>query len=281
MISKLKVVPFRLESAPNTDLPSVIGRTEAALRSAPQRWIQSSLGLLDIHTRQKWGLLRPLLGSLPKRGVRLLDAGCGSGRWALELAARRPQWELVGLDLDQRSIAEARARGKQLALKNCKFELSSFLEYQPTERFNVVLSVASAHYLAKEGKAQALFSRFSQWLVPGGTLLLYGPREPESIPVVDWLPPLTNDWGFSRLHLLELCRANRLEIAVEGAYGLFPVIGKSATMAKQIAIATDANPLTRAVAYPVVLALGSIGLVGPRIEEPSAAWLLVARRSLG
>lgn len=279
MSSKLKVVPFRLESAPKTDLPAMIGRTEAALRSAPQRWIQSSFGLLDIHTRQKWALLRPLLGSLPRRGVCLLDAGCGTGRWALELAARRPEWQIVGVDMDERSIAEARSRGKQLAIGNCTFELSSFLDFQPAGRFNVVLSIASAHYLAKEGKAHALFSRFSKWLMPGGTLLLFGPREPESIPVVDWLPPLTNDWGFSRLDLLELCRANRLETAVEGAYGLFPVIGKAATVAKQLAIATDENPLTRVVAYPVVWALGSIGLLGPRVEEPSAAWLLVARRS--
>jgi SAM-dependent methyltransferase len=278
MSSRLKVVPFRLEFVPKSDLPCVIGRTEAPLHSAPQRWLQSSMGLLDIHTRQKWVLLRPLLGSLPRRGVRLLDAGCGTGRWALELAARRPEWHVTGLDMDERSIAEARARCKRLAIKNCTFELSSFLDFEPSERFDVLLSVASAHYLAREGKAQALFSRFSQWLVPGGTLLLYGPREPESIPVVNWLPHLTNDWGFSRLHLLELCRANRLETAIEGAYGLFPVIGKAATLAKQIAIATDENPITRAVAYPFVLTLGSIGLLSPRIEEPSAAWLLVARR---
>lgn len=281
MITKLKVVPFRLEAAPKTDLPRVIGRSEATLHSTPQRWLQSSFGLLDIHTRQKWTLLRPLLGGLPKRGVRLLDAGCGTGRWALELASYRPQWQIVGVDMDARSIAEARSRSQRLGLKNVTFELSSFLDFQPPERFDVLLSIASAHYLAREGKAQILFSRFAQWLIPGGTLLLYGPREPELIPALGWLPPLTNDWGFSRLHLLELCRSNGLETATEGAYGLFPVIGRTATVAKQIAIATDKNPIVRAAAYPVVLALGSVGLSAPRIEEPSSAWLLVARRSDG
>jgi hypothetical protein len=96
---------------------------------------------------------------------------------------------------------------------------------------------------------------------------------------MDWLPPLTNDWGFARLQLLELCRGHGLETALPGAYGLFPVIGRAATMAKQLAIATDRTPLLRALAYPAVRALGSVGLVGPRVDEPSSAWLLVARRS--
>jgi 3-hydroxyacyl-[acyl-carrier-protein] dehydratase len=57
------------------------------------------------------------------------------------------------------------------------------------------------------------------------------------------------------------------------------VIGRLATLAKQLAIATDGNPLARALAYPAVLALGSMGIWAPRVEDPSSAWLLVARRS--
>lgn len=279
MISKLKAVPFRLDAATHTDLPLVLGQTEAALHPGPPGWLQSSFGFFDIHTRQKWALLRPLLGGLPRRGLRLLDAGCGTGRWALELAARRPQWKVTGIDQDQRSIAEALVRGRRLGLDNLNFEVASFLDFAPPERADVLLSVASAHYLARAGKSQQLFSRFAEWLVPGGTLLLYGPREPAEIPTMDWLPPLTNDWGFPRLQLLELCRSNGFETALPGAYGLFPVIGRAATVAKQLAIATDRNPLLRALAYPAVRVLGSVGLLGPRVDEPSSAWLLVARRS--
>ncbi|MCA2970502.1 MAG: methyltransferase domain-containing protein [Acidobacteriaceae bacterium] len=279
MISKLKAVPFRLDAASHTDLPRVLGQTEAALHPGPPGWLQASFGFFDIHTRQKWTLLRPLLGGLPRRGLRLLDAGCGTGRWALELAARRPQWKVTGIDQDQHSIAEAQVRARRLGFDNVSFEAADFLDYVPPERVDVLLSIASAHYLARAGKSQQLFSRFADWLAPGGTLLLYGPREPEAIPTMDWLPPLTNDWGFARLQLLELCRGHGLETALPGAYGLFPVIGRAATMAKQLAIATDRTPLLRALAYPAVRALGSVGLVGPRVDEPSSAWLLVARRS--
>jgi len=279
MISRLKAVPFRLDAAAHSDLPRAMGRAEAALQSGSQGWLQSSFGFLDIHTRQKWGLLRPLLGGLPRRGLRVLDAGCGTGRWTLELAARRPQWKIFGIDQDERSIAEAQVRGRRMGLENVTFETAGFLDYDPPERFDVLLSIASAHYLARVGKSEELFGRFAEWLAPGGTLLLYGPREPEAIPAAEWLPPLTNDWGFSRHHLIELCRYQGFEIAVPGAYGLFPVIGRLATLAKQLAIATDGNPLARALAYPAVLALGSMGIWAPRVEDPSSAWLLVARRS--
>jgi len=47
--------------------------------------------------------------ALPKGG-RLLEVGCGGGQLLIELAERRPDLSLVGLDLSDGQIARARAR---------------------------------------------------------------------------------------------------------------------------------------------------------------------------
>ena len=64
--------------------------------------------------RERWEakkvrLLRRILGKGPKR---ILDVGCGSGRFLSVL--RRfgsPDWELAGSDLDQQAVAECRKKG--------------------------------------------------------------------------------------------------------------------------------------------------------------------------
>jgi len=46
-------------------------------------------------------------------GGRLLDVGCGGGQVLLEIAARRPDLELVGLDLSLQQLARAAARARE------------------------------------------------------------------------------------------------------------------------------------------------------------------------
>lgn len=281
MIADAKSTPLTLDAVPDAGLPSSLGRVEAALRPVPQRWLQRYYGYFDIHTRQKWKLLRPILGGLPQDGLRVLDAGCGAGRWALDLAAHRPRWTIHGVDMDSAAIGHARHQTESLQLENLSFECADFFHFNPSKPFDVLLSIASAHYLAQQGKADALFRCFSEWVRPGGILLLYGPREPQDIPAVNWLPALSNDWGFSRLGLLAICQRAGFEVDAHGSFGLSPVIGRWSTVAKQISIATDGNIFTRIAGYPLASFLGSVQLKGLQGSQPSSAWLLVARRRIG
>ena len=99
----------------------MVGQATARLEPYPRRWIQSVWGHGDIDMRQKWWALWPHLSKLPTTGLDILDAGCGAGRWVLELAARRPQWQVQGIDRDRGTINAAERARQRLGVENVSF----------------------------------------------------------------------------------------------------------------------------------------------------------------
>ncbi len=55
------------------------------------------------------------IGAAVSPGMRLLDVGCGGGRFALRIAERFPDVTIVGLDLSPEQIARAKRRSRALA----------------------------------------------------------------------------------------------------------------------------------------------------------------------
>lgn len=112
-----------------------------------------------------------LAREIPER-ARVLDVGSGGGQLALEIARRRPEAEVTGLDLspDQVARASARARERGLAAR-VRFVQGSALE-QPFEdaSFDVVTSVASIKHWPDQPKGLAECTRV---LVPGGRLFVF------------------------------------------------------------------------------------------------------------
>jgi SAM-dependent methyltransferase len=208
---------------------AMVGQATAALAPAPRRWLQRHWGLPHIHARQDWSVLWPLIAALPLTDVRLLDAGCGDGRWTLELAARRPGWQLVGIDRDPAALELAEAGRRRLALDNVSFVQSDFTEFRTPAPFDVVLSVCSAHYLVAAGAGDVLFAWFAAALKPGGQLMLYGPRVAAEAP---WTPRLPRpSWHdvFTADQLRRLCAAHGLGVSrLEGH------LGAAGTLVKQI-----------------------------------------------
>jgi len=51
-------------------------------------------------------------------GLRVLDAGCGTGDTAVAIAAANPTIEVVGIDLSETSLALARAQADQRGVGN-------------------------------------------------------------------------------------------------------------------------------------------------------------------
>jgi SAM-dependent methyltransferase len=252
----------------------MIGQAISSCEPIPRRWLVRFWGYPDVHTRQKWMALKSALDRFPERGVRLLDAGCGSGKWALDLAARRPEWLIIGMDHDGKSVQVAESSRRKLGLSNVSFIESDFLEFKPTARFDVVLSVASAHYLVEAGKGELLFGCFKSWLKPGGRLLLIGPRRAAETPSVSWLPRPEGRLVFSFRELSRLC--DRSGLTVETLCGR---VGKLGTLAKQLgwAITGCLRPLMVGV-YPLQVVLCIFDdRMNFRNEQPSFIWLLIAR----
>lgn len=250
----------------------MLGQCTARLEPAPRRWLQRIWGYTSIHTRQKWMAVWPYLARLPESGVRLLDAGCGRGGWALELASRRPQWQVIGVDKEEECIKTAESARSRLGLDNVSFIASDFLDFRPIELFDVTLSIASAHYLVEAGKGTELFDRFHTWLKPGGLLLLLGPRKGNETPLVNWLPRFQGK-TFASDELIQLCRNRRF--TVEAIYGC---VGLAGTLAKQLDwLASGRLRLLAPFLYPVELMFTAIDRRHPAKGLPTLMWLLLAR----
>jgi SAM-dependent methyltransferase len=220
----------------------------------------------DLHFYQKWRMVWPQLARLPREGVRLLDAGCGDGRWSAEIASRRPGWVIVGVDRSEAQLEKARERGDVLGLSNLSFEQADFADVAPAKPFDVVLSVCATHYESTLVDTEHLFRRMRAWLAPTGRLLLLVPRCVGEAPFVNRLVrPRWHDL-FSRDALVQLCDTSDLTAEL-----IAPCIGRIGTIAKQLDWTGGS-----AVA---VLARGMAIVdthVPPRSDR-SLMWLLVAR----
>src|SRR6516164_3260497 len=73
-------------------------------------------------------------GLLPERsndftGIgRVLDGACGPGGWALEIAFKHPEIEVVGFDVSKAMIDYANAQARVQGLDNASFQVMNLLK---------------------------------------------------------------------------------------------------------------------------------------------------------
>lgn len=111
-----------------------------------------------------------ILQSLPARGSRVLDAGGGTGKWAIPLA--QEGYSVTIVDVSQGMLDQATRKVKQLALNSlveCRRADFTEIPY-PDESFEVVLCDGDA--LGLTPRPQKALKEFRRVLVRGGTLLL-------------------------------------------------------------------------------------------------------------
>ncbi len=103
--------------------------------------------------------------------IRVLDAGCGTGRLARVIKAGRPASEVIGLDADLRILSIARQKAAQRDLDVKFFEGSIERMPFPDGSFDLVYSVLVLHHLPEEIKAKACREMF-RVLRPGGWAII-------------------------------------------------------------------------------------------------------------
>ncbi|MFI5508438.1 class I SAM-dependent DNA methyltransferase [Mycobacterium sp. NPDC051804] len=96
-------------------------------------------------------------------GSRVLDAGCGTGRVAIELAARG--FSVTGMDLDEAMLDAARAKApEQRWILADLSEASAHLNSQ----FDVVALPGNVMIFIARGSEATVISQLATLLVPGG-----------------------------------------------------------------------------------------------------------------
>jgi SAM-dependent methyltransferase len=113
--------------------------------------------------------LAPELAGRLDAGIEVLDAGCGSGRAVIALAARYPKSRFTGYDLCADAIATAECEAAAAGLGNARFAVLDMTGFGEIERYDLVTSFDAVH---DQKDPQALLSAIHRALRPGGIYLM-------------------------------------------------------------------------------------------------------------
>lgn len=166
---------------------------------------------------------RFLARQLPARG-RLIDLGCGRGRW-MEFAASRGL-QVEGVDSDAWSVEECRSRG----LKATRQEAIQFLRQNSAPGASVISALHLIEHL-KPTETLSLMEAMVDALCPDGLVIIVTPnfRDWRIASEVFWLDP-THVRPYPR-PLLESMAANLgLTVTLSRSVGYIPIGKKSAAM---------------------------------------------------
>ena len=126
-------------------------------RSAPQILNQRTLE----HDHRR-------LAELLVPGMRVLDAGCGTGSITAGIARAVGQTgQVVGIDRDQVLLEEA--RGAHGSLPNLEFEQADLTDYQPAQGFDIATAARVLQWIASPQRA---LDRLCAAVEPGGWVVV-------------------------------------------------------------------------------------------------------------
>lgn len=113
--------------------------------------------------------LRPWLDIAP--GTRVLDVGCGVGRWSTLLAGRGGI--VTGMDLSPTMIAEARRRADVKGVASrCRFIVEDLAHLDAGEKFDLIIGVTVLQHILDPESLRSAVQRMADHLAPGGRMVL-------------------------------------------------------------------------------------------------------------
>ena len=96
--------------------------------------------------------------------IHILDAGCGTGRMAIELAQRG--YSVTGVDLDQVMLDQAKAKAPGMS-----WYLDDLSTVKLDYKFDCIVLAGNVMIFLTPGTEQAVLNNLSQYLQPKGLLL--------------------------------------------------------------------------------------------------------------
>lgn len=128
-----------------------------------------------------------LVATLAPSGGRILDAGCGTGRVAIELARRG--FDVVGTDLDPSMLAIARDRRPAVAWHLDDLATLDLPAELAVDGFDVVVAAGNVVPLLAAGTEAATINRLAAHLRGGGRLVVGFGLDAAHLPLDE--PPVT------------------------------------------------------------------------------------------
>lgn len=121
-----------------------------------------------IHFTQRLAL-EPWLEVRP--GMRVLDVGCGVGRWSRLLASRGAC--VTGVDLSPTMIEQSIQRAAEAGLANrCRFLVQDSTQLSAGDPFDLVLGVTVLQHILDPSALRAAVQRMADHLAPTGRMIL-------------------------------------------------------------------------------------------------------------
>ncbi|MFB5621929.1 MAG: class I SAM-dependent methyltransferase [Candidatus Nitrosomaritimum yanchengensis] len=87
-----------------------------------------------------------------KKGIRVLDVGCGSGRAINLMAKTFPNSQFTGYDFSKKAIEYAATESKKLGNKNTSFQIQDVEHFPENEKFDLVTAFDAIHDQAAPAK---------------------------------------------------------------------------------------------------------------------------------
>ena len=142
-----------------------------------KRWERLAAAGQDVHGEA--GLIESLLRETG--GSRVLDAGCGTGRVAIELAARG--FSVVGVDLDEDMLETARAKAPELQW--IRADLATAAGHL-TGEFDVVALAGNVMIFVDAGTEGLVLAQLSSLLAPAGLLVAGFSLQPAGLTLAEY-----------------------------------------------------------------------------------------------
>ena len=133
-------------------------------------WPMGTGSLIEIPYRHYWEL-RHLLKILPKnQNLKILELGCGAGRWAFSFAHIVSKY--VGVDISERQINYARQKSKKNNLSNCTFIEADITKPIPLngQKFDVIFFGGVLQYL-NDDQIAVLLLQCKTWITKSGIIV--------------------------------------------------------------------------------------------------------------